>query len=262
MIHSSAIIDPSATIGSDVSIGAYAIVKQNTVIGDGCIIENHSIVGENTTLGKNNRIFPFASIGLETQDKKKKPGDQTRLIIGDNNVFREYCTVNRGTKVSGGQTLIGSDNLFLAYTHVAHDCILGNHIVMSNNATLGGHVEVGNCVIISGFVAVHQFCRIGDYAFVGLGGMLTRDVPPYLITSDVSARVRGINRIGLKRNDFSDASIKLIYRAYQLLYPKVGVGKRDKLVDIISKIKKLEDKDGILQPFIEFIKTTERGLCL
>ena len=263
MIHHTAIIDSTAIIDESASIGAYATVQANAVIGANCVIENHAIVGENTTLGKNNRIFPFSAIGLETQDKKIVKGQSTYLYIGDNNIFREYCTVNRGTNdKSGGKTIIGSNNLFLAYTHVAHDCILGDDIVMSNNATVGGHVKVGSKAIISAFVAVQQFCHIGDYAFIGLGGMITRDIPTYAITINNPSKVHGANIIGLKRNHFSEENIRLIVKAYALLYPRHSK-RQGNVVDIIKQIEQFTDKDGVLVPFLQFLKTgkSKQGLC-
>lgn len=253
MIHPTAIISPSAMIDKTASVGAYAVVGDHSVIGEKCVIENHAVVGENTKLGKCNRIFPFACIGLETQDKKKKEGEETYLIIGEGNTFREYCTVNRGTNhASGARTFIGSHNLFLAYTHIAHDCVLGNHIVMSNNAALGGHVKVDNYAIISGFVAIQQFCHIGEYVFIGLGGMVTRDIPTYAITSGDPPRVRGVNIIGLKRHQFNKADIFLLTKVYSILYPKVGQRKKN-VIDIVVQLERLEDSNGILTPLIQFL---------
>lgn len=263
MIHPTAIISPSAMVDKTASVGAYAVIGDHSIIGADCVIENHAIIGANTTLGNNNRVFPFASIGLETQDKKIKADEQTYLIIGDHNIFREYCTVNRGTNHnSGGKTCIGSNNLLLAYTHVAHDCMLGDSIVMSNNAALGGHVRINDYAIISGFVAIQQFCHIGAYVFIGLGGMVIRDIPTYAITTGIDPKVRGVNIIGLKRHGFSKQNIELITKAYRLLYPKRGA-REQTVFEVIKQIQMLADDDGILAPFIQFLTKDKgkNGLC-
>ncbi len=217
MIHATALVDPAAKIGTGVSVGAYSIIGPDVEIGDGCTIGPHVVIEGATRIGRDNRIFQFASIGAEPQDKKFH-GERTELVIGDRNTIREFVTFNRGTSAAGA-TRIGDDNLFLAYSHVAHDCVVGNRCVFSNNATLAGHVEVGNDVILSGFAGVHQFCRIGAHAFIGMGALISGDVPPFvMVAADAQGRPRGINSEGLKRRGFDATRIGAIKRAYRTVY--------------------------------------------
>ncbi len=219
-IHPSALIDPAARIGSGVSIGAYSVIGAEVEIGDGTRIGPHVVIDGPTRIGRDNQIFQFASIGAAPQDKKFR-GERSELVIGDRNTIREFVTLNRGTGDGGGSTRIGSDNWFLAYSHVAHDCRVGSHCVFSNNATLAGHVEVEDYVIVSGFAGVHQFCRIGAHAFIGMGVLLSGDVPPFLMIAadaDTQGRPRGINSEGLKRRGFDAQRIAAIKRAYRTLY--------------------------------------------
>jgi UDP-N-acetylglucosamine acyltransferase len=218
MIHPTAQIDPAARLGANVEIGAYSVIGADVTIGDGTRIAPHVVIDGPTHIGRDNRIFSFAAVGGEAQDKKFA-GERGELIIGDGNVIREFATLNRGTGGGGSVTRIGDNNWFLAYTHVAHDCTVGNHCVFSNNATLAGHVEVGDYVILSGFAGVHQFCRIGAHAFIGMGVLLSGDVPPFLmVAAEQQGRPRGINAEGLKRRGFSPERIAAIKRAYRALY--------------------------------------------
>ena len=220
MIHPTAIVDPSARIGAGVAIGAYSIVGADVEIGDGTSVGPHVVIEGRTRIGRDNRIFQFASLGAAPQDKKFA-GEASELVIGDRNHIREFVTMHRGTAGGGGVTRVGDDNWFLAYSHVAHDCRVGNHCVFSNNATIAGHVEVGDHVIASGFVGVHQFCRIGAHAFIGMGVLLSGDVPPFLMVAadaDTQGRPRGINSEGLKRRGFDAERIAAIKRAYRTIY--------------------------------------------
>ena len=217
-IHPSAIVDSSARIGDGVTIGPFTVIGPEVEIGEGTSVGPHCSIHGPTRIGRENRFIGHAAIGGEPQDKKYR-GERVALEIGDRNLFREFVTVNRGTGDGGGLTRIGHDNWFLAYTHVAHDCRVGDHCVFSNNATLAGHVEVGDWVILSGFAAAHQFCRIGAHAFLGMGVMISGDVPPFtMVAGDAQGRPRGINSEGLKRRGFDPARIAAIKRAYRTLY--------------------------------------------
>lgn len=212
-----AVISPGAKLAPDVSVGAFSMIGPDVEIGAGTTIGPHVVVAGHTRIGTGNRIFQFASIGDEPQDKKYK-GEPTRLEIGDRNVFREFTTINRGTTHDKGVTRIGHDNLFMAYTHVAHDCTVGSHVVMANVATLGGHVEIGDHVIMAGLSAVHQFCKIGAHAMTGVGSVVLHDVPPFVMVSGNTAQAHGINTEGLRRRGFSAERIAAIRRAYRVLY--------------------------------------------
>ena len=217
MIHASAVIDPTAQLGANVSIGAFSVISAEVQIGDGTTIGPHVVIQGPTRIGRDNHIFQFASVGAEPQDKKFR-GERSELVIGDRNTIREFVTVNRGTADGGGATRIGNDNWIMAYAHIAHDCHVGNHTIFSNNATLAGHVEIGDYAILSGFAGVHQFCRIGEHAFVGMGCLINGDVPPFVIVANEYGRPRGINAEGLKRRGFTPERIAAIKRAYKTLY--------------------------------------------
>lgn len=218
LIHPTAVIDPGARLGEGVSVGAFTLVGPDVEIGDGCQIGPHCSFDGPTRIGRDNRFIGHCAVGGEPQDKKFA-GERTELVIGDRNVFREFVTLNRGTGNGGGVTRIGDDNWMLAYTHVAHDCIVGNHCIFSNNTTLAGHVTVGDWVIISGFAGAHQFCRIGAHAFLGMGALANGDVTPFTMVGGNSiGRPRGINSEGLKRRGFSPERIAAIKRAYRTLF--------------------------------------------
>ena len=218
LIHPTAVIDPGARLGEGVSVGAFTLVGPDVEIGDRCQIGPHCSFAGPTRIGRDNRFIGHCAIGGEPQDKKFA-GERTELVIGDRNVFREFVTLNRGTGNGGGVTRIGDDNWMLAYTHVAHDCIVGNHCIFSNNTTLAGHVTVGDWVIISGFAGAHQFCRIGAHAFLGMGALANGDVTPFTMVGGNSiGRPRGINSEGLKRRGFSPDRIAAIKRAYRTLF--------------------------------------------
>lgn len=255
MIHPSAQIDPAARLGANVSVGAFAVIGPDVEIGDGTRIDAHCVVTGPTRIGRDNHFHAHAAVGGDPQDKKYA-GERTELVIGDRNSIREFTTINRGTATGGGITRIGSDNWILAYAHVAHDCQVGNHCVFSNNATLAGHVEVGDYVILSGFAGIHQFCRIGAHAFIGMGALVNGDVPPYLmVASEGYSRPRGINSEGLKRRGFDAERIAAIKRAYRALYmsgaPMAAV--REQLAPVAA-----ESEDVRLM--LEFIERSERGL--
>ena len=255
-IHASAIVDPSAVIGEGASIGAFTIIGEGVEIGAGTRIGPHCSVMGPTRIGRDNHVHGHAAIGGEPQDKKFR-GEMVRLEIGDRNVIREFATINRGTGDGGGLTRIGSDNWLLAYTHVAHDCMVGDHCVFSNNATLAGHVVVGDHVILSGFAGVHQFCRIGAHAFIGMGAFVNGDVPPFLmVAQDKYARPRGINAEGLKRRGFDAARIAAIRRAYRALY--MGDTKLDEARGELEEIAAGGSAD--VRAMLDFIESGERPL--
>lgn len=217
MIHSTAIIDPKAKIGDNVSIGAYSIIDEHVQIEDGCEIGPHVVIRGETRIGKDSRIFQFASIGEEPQDKKYA-GEPTRLEIGQRNVIRESCTINRGTVQDNDVTKIGDDNWIMAYVHIAHDCTVGNNTILANNTSLAGHVHVDDYSILGGFTLVHQFCRIGAHSFSAMGSAIAKDVPPFVMVSGNTAKAHGLNSEGLKRRGFDAEEIKKIKQAYRTLY--------------------------------------------
>ncbi|MCG6862816.1 MAG: acyl-ACP--UDP-N-acetylglucosamine O-acyltransferase [Chromatiaceae bacterium] len=216
-IHPSAIVDPAAGLDSRVTVGPYAIIGPDVRIGAGSSIGPHAVIRGPTRIGTDNRIFQFASVGEEPQDKKYR-GEETFLTIGDRNVIREYATLHRGTAQDTGETRIGSGNLFMAYSHVAHDCRIGDNVIMANAASLAGHVQVQDWAILGGFTIVHQFCRIGAHCFCAMGSVVTKDVPPYVIIGGHPAEPRGINVEGLRRREVDAESIQQLKSAFKLLY--------------------------------------------
>jgi UDP-N-acetylglucosamine acyltransferase len=254
MIHPSAIIDPGARLGEGVSVGPYAVIGAEVELGDGCVVGPHCVISGPARIGRNNRFYAQCAIGGDPQDKKFA-GERTELVIGEGNTFREFVTVNRGTGNGGSLTRIGDDNLFLAYVHIAHDCQVGSHTVFSNNATLAGHVTVEDWVIMSGFAGVHQFCRIGEHAFVGMGCLVNGDVPPYVMVADKYAEPRGINAEGLKRRGFDGERIAAIKRAYRAVYMS---GKP--LAEAKQELAESAQDSGDVRRMLEFIERSERGL--
>jgi UDP-N-acetylglucosamine acyltransferase len=254
-IHPTAVVDPGARIGAGVGIGAFCTIGAEVDIGDGTSVGAHCSILGPTRIGRDNRIHGFSAIGGDPQDKKFA-GERTELVIGDRNVIREFATISRGTGNGGGVTRIGDDNWLLAYTHIAHDCQVGSHCVFSNNATLAGHVEIGDHVILSGFVGVHQFCRIGAHAFVGMGAFVNGDVPPYvLVAQEGYGRPRGINAEGLKRRGFDSERIAAIKRAYRALY-KSGTN----LSQARAQLAELARDSDDVRALLDFIERGERPL--
>ena len=254
MIHPTAIIDADAKIGQNVSIGPYCIVEADTEIGDDCVLKSHVVVARHTQIGKGNKIYPFASIGEDPQDKKYA-NEPTQLIIGDNNTIREYVTINRGTTDDQGITQVGSDNWIMAYVHIAHDCILGNHTILANCTSLAGHVHVGDYAILGGFTKLHQFCRVGAHAFTAMDSGFQKDVPPFVMAQGNPAIPRAINFEGLKRRGFGKERIAAIKTAYRVLY------KSDlKLNEAINELENLA-KDSIdVKMMVEFIQQSSRSI--
>jgi UDP-N-acetylglucosamine acyltransferase len=216
-IHPSAIVDPKAQLDSSVEIGAFSIIGPHVSIDAGTVVGPHVVIEGHTTIGKDNKFFQFSSIGAAPQDKKWN-GEPTRLEVGDRNTVREFCTFNTGTVQDVGVTRLGNDNWISAYVHLAHDCQVGSNTIFSNNAQLAGHVEVGDWAILSGYAGVHQFCKIGAHAFIGMYTSLTQDVPPFVLVSGNPAGARGVNIEGLKRRGFTRAQIDAVRAAYKTIY--------------------------------------------
>jgi UDP-N-acetylglucosamine acyltransferase len=254
MIDPRAIVHPGAQLAADVSVGPFSIIGEHVHIGPRSVIGPHVVIDGHTRLGADNKVSPFASIGGPPQDKKYA-GEPTRLEIGDRNVFRESCTVNRGTTHDKGVTRIGDDNLLMAYSHIAHDCVIGNKTVFANCASLGGHVEVGDWVIVGGLAAIHQFVKIGAHAFVGGSSALTRDIPPYVMAAGNPCVPHTVNSEGLKRRGFDEEQIRNIKNAYRILY------RSDlKLAEALTRLEPLAAAQPELRPFVEFIQDSTRSL--
>jgi UDP-N-acetylglucosamine acyltransferase len=254
LIHPGAIIDPGAELDEGVEVGPFSLIGPGVRIGRGTRIGPHVVVRGLSDIGVDNRIFQFASVGEDPQDRKYG-GEATRLIIGDRNVVREGATIHRGTVQDAGVTCIGNDNLFMAYTHVAHDCRIGDHAIMANAASLGGHVRVEDWAILGGFTLGHQFCHIGAHSFCAMGSVVARDVPTYVTVGGHPAVPRGINSEGLKRRGFSDEAITLIRRAYRLLYRSSL-----KLADALAAIRELSATCPELTPMADFIANSTRSI--
>jgi len=254
MIGNEPVIDPSAKIGKDVTIGPWTIIGPEVEIGDGCDIASHVVIKSHTRLGKNNRIFQFASVGEDPSDKKYH-GEVSWLEMGDNNIVREGATLHRGTESGGGITRIGSDNLFMPYTHVAHDCILGNHIIFSNNAAVSGHVIVEDWAILSGYAGVYQFLRIGAHSFVGGLTHINMDVPAFVVVNGTPAQPKGINITGLERRGFSKETIRAIRQAYKIIY-RQGL----KIDEALKQLQPLVEEHADLQLLIDSIKASQKGI--
>ncbi|PHS24810.1 MAG: acyl-[acyl-carrier-protein]--UDP-N-acetylglucosamine O-acyltransferase [Methylophaga sp.] len=254
MIHSTAIVDPSAVIAADVEIGPYTIIGSDVEIGSGCKIESHVVIKGPTKIGKNNKIFQFSSVGEDPQDKKFAD-ESTALQIGDNNLIRENVTINRGTAQGGGITKIGNDNWIMAYVHIAHDCIVGNENILANNASLAGHVIINDFVILGGFTLISQFNTMGSYSFSAMGSVISRNVPPYVLVSGHMAKPIGVNVEGLRRRQFSDVQIKNIRKAYKLIY-RSGLG----VEAAQNQIESIEQEDVELTTMITFLNDQEGGI--
>ena len=254
MIHASAIISDKANIADDVQVGPYSIIGDDVEIRSGTRIDSHVVINGPTVIGKDNHIYQFTSIGDDPQDKKYAD-EPTTLKMGDRNTIREFCTISRGTTQDKGETLLGDDNLIMAYVHIAHDCVIGNKTIMANNATLAGHVHVGDWAIFGGFSGVHQFCQVGAHAFLGMYAGVNRDVPAYTTASGSPAIPRGINSEGLKRRGFDTDQIRNIKDAYRLVYRK-GM----KLAEAIDEISERSKTQSELVLFLESLQSSERGL--
>ncbi len=254
MIHPAALVDPGAELDPDVEVGPFAVIGAGVEIGAGTRIGPHAVIKGPTRIGRDNHIFQFASVGEDPQDKKYG-GEVTRLEIGDRNQIREFTTLNRGTLQDQGVTRIGNDNLLMAYVHVAHDCRIGDQVIMANAASLGGHVEIQDHAILGGFTIVHQFCRIGAHAFCAMGSVLSKDVPPYVTVGGHPAEPRGINVEGLRRHGFSDATIQSIKRAYRTLY----LGNL-KLAEALTELRGIAEQTPEVGRLANFIADSSRSI--
>ncbi len=254
LIDSRAVIDPTAELEEGVSVGPFSVIGADVHIGKGTTIGPHVVIKGPTSLGRENHIYQFASVGEDPQDKKYA-GEPTRLEIGDRNVIRECATLHRGTLQDQGITRIGNDNLFMAYIHVAHDCVIGDNVIMANGASLGGHVQIGDWAILGGFTMVHQFGRVGAHSFCGMGSAVNMDLPPFVTVSGQPAKPHGINSEGLKRRDFSAEEIKQIKRAYKLIY-KSGM----RLEAAREAIGAMLEETPALQVLYDFLEESGRGI--
>ena len=255
MIDETAIIHPSANIHEDVSVGPYSVIGQDVSIESGTVIGSHVVIKGPTSIGPNNKIFHFSSIGEEPQDKKFNQDSNSSLVIGSGNTIREYVSINRGTDAGGGKTVIGNENWIMAYVHIAHDCIIGNNSIFANNATLAGHVIIENFVTLGGFTGVHQFCRVGSYSFSAISSVIVKDVLPYILVSGNTAKPSGLNREGLKRNGFDSNTIKLLKKAYKIIYREGLI-----LSDALEELMKLSTESKDIEALYSFIASSKRGI--
>lgn len=253
-IHPTAIIDPAAKLADDVVVGPYTIIGGDVEIGERCVIEPHVIIKGPTTIGDDNHIYQFSSIGEATPDLKYK-GEPTRLAIGNHNIIREGVTLHRGTIQDRSETAIGDHNLIMAYAHVGHDSVIGNHCILVNNAALAGHVHIGDWAILGGFTLVHQYCHIGAHCFTGMGSAIGKDVPAYMMVTGSPAEVKTVNAEGLSRRGFSKASIRTLQKAYKIIYRK-GLT----LKEAISELDVLASDCEELQTLIDSLKSSKRGI--
>ncbi len=254
MIHSTAIINPKAEINPNVEIGPYSIIGENVFIGSGTVIGPHVVVDPYVTIGADCNIFQYAAIGALPQSLKFE-GGKTYVKIGRGTIVREFVTIHRGTEFGGGITEVGEENLLMAYTHIAHDCKTGRKVVLSNNATLAGHITIGDNATIGGLVAIHQFVRIGDYAFIGGKSAVVKDIPPYVIASGDRAKLHGLNSVGLKRHNFSKKTLSSLKKTYRIIF-RIGLTMNEAMERVHAEVEQIPEVIG----FIDFIKSSQRGI--
>ncbi len=253
-IHQTAIVDPLARVGNDITVGPYSIIEAETDIGDGCQIGSHTVISSGTRLGQRCKVFNGAVIGTIPQDLKFCD-EKSEIIVGDDTVIREFCTLNRGTLDGGLVTRVGSGCLIMAYTHVAHDCALGNNIILANGVNMTGHVTIEDYVGLSGLVLIHQFVRIGQHSYIGGGSRVSQDVPPYVLMNGEPAKYFGLNSVGLKRRGFTSDRISAIKRAYQFIY-----GSKLNLTQAVDAIKSELERTAEIDTILDFIEKSQRGL--
>ena len=253
-IHPAAIIDSRADIAEDVTVGPYSIIGPHVAIDSGTVIGPHVVIQGPTSIGKNNHLFQFSSLGEIPQDKKYA-GEKSKLIIGDNNTIREFCTINRGTELGEGATTIGDNNWIMAYVHIAHDCIVANNTIFSNGASIAGHVVVDDYAVLGGFTLVHQFCHIGMHSFCGMGSALNKDLPPYVIASGNLAKAYGLNKEGLRRRGYDEKLIQVLHKAYKEL-----IVSKNPRAEQLEKIADLIDEYQEVRILVDFIESSERGI--
>ncbi len=254
MIHPQAVVDPTAKLEEGVQIGAYAVIGAGVEVGAGTWIGPHALINGPTRIGRDNKVYQFCSLG-EAPQHLDYCGEPTRLLIGDRNVIREFCTFNRGTAQGRGETRIGNDNFFMAYVHIAHDCQVGDRTIFANCTSLAGHVEVGDYAFLGGFTIVHQFCRIGAHCMTGLGTITFKDIPPYILTSGNTAVPHGINVRGLRRRRFPEANIDGLRRAYKTIY-RSGLP----LNDALQRVRDSAGAIAEIEQLVSFIASSERGV--
>jgi UDP-N-acetylglucosamine acyltransferase len=257
-IHATAIVDPRAELAGDVEVGACCVVGPAVRIGPGTLLKSHVVIEGRTTIGRGNRFFPFCSIGGAPQDKKYG-GEDTELVIGDGNTVRECCTISTGTVQGGGTTRIGSDNWIMAYAHIAHDCLIGDHVILANNATLAGHVTLGDWAIMGGMSAIHQFCSMGAHSMAAGGSIVLRDLPPFVICSGNPAEPHGINTEGLKRRGFTTETVNLLRRAYKTLY-KEGLTTADAVQALAALAVEHPAAADAVSLLGDFVRDSQRGI--
>ncbi len=258
-IHSTAIVADGARIDPSATVGPYAVIGPQVVIGPGSSVGAHCVIQGRTTIGSDNRIFQFASLGAEPQDKKYK-GEDTELVIGDRNTVREFCTFNRGVPGAGGKTSIGNDNWIMAYTHIAHDCHVGSHTTMANNTTLAGHVLIGDWVTVGGLTGIHQFVRVGAQAMIGFSSAVSQDVPPFMMVDGNPLAVRGLNLEGLRRRGFSAQRVAALKQAYRLLY-RQGLTLEAALSAMTELPHSHPEAEGDIALLRDFIAASQRGIA-
>ncbi len=253
MIHPSAVVHPSAKIAASAQVGPFSFIDEHVEIGEGTVVGPSVVINGHTSIGKNNHFYQFSSIGEANQDTKYR-GEPTRTVIGDNNIIRESCTIHRGTTQDHQVTRIGSDNLLMAYTHIAHDCRLGDHIIIANSSNIAGHVVIDDWAILGGFSGVHQFCHIGAHAFLGIRSHITQDIPPFVLFAEGAPR--SINVEGIKRRDFSAEDIALLRKAYRLIF-RQGL----RIEEAVEAVQKLSKDSSVLKLMTDFIQASERGIA-
>jgi UDP-N-acetylglucosamine acyltransferase len=254
LIDPRAVIDPAAELAADIDVGPFAVIGPDVVIGAGTWIGPHAVIKGPTRIGRKNRIYQFASLGDDPQDKKYT-GEPTRLEIGDRNVIREFVTINRGTTQDAGVTRVGDDNWIMAYVHIAHDCQVGSHTVFSNNASLAGHVVVDDCAILGGFTLVHQYCYLGSYSFSAFGSVVSKDVPPFVMVAGNPAHEQGLNTEGMRRHQFPEASRNALRQAYRIIYRS-----NLSLQEAQDRLQDLDDSTGEVARLTRFLARQRRGI--
>ena len=254
MIHPTAIIDPKAEIGADVKIGAYSIISENVSIGSKTVIGPYVIIEPYVTIEPDCNIFQYAAIGAVPQSLKFK-GEKTYVKIGRGCIIREFVTIHRGTEFGGGITEIGEESFLMAYTHVAHDCKIGRKVVLSNNATLAGHITIGDYTTVGGLVAIHQFVKIGEHAFIGGKSAIVKDIPPYVIAAGDRAKLHGMNTIELKRSGFSQSTLSALKKVYRIVF-RIGLTLNEAIERVTAEVEQIPE----VVNFIDFIKSSERGI--
>ncbi len=254
MIHSQAIIDPDARLAKDVSVGPFSVIGAGVEIGEGTVIDSHVVINGPSRIGRENKIYSFAAIGGDPQDKKYA-GEATELEIGDRNVIREYCTISRGTAQDVGITRIGNDNWIMATVHIAHDCQIGDHTIFANSTTLAGHVIIEDYVILGGFTLVHQFCKVGTHCFTGMNSVISKDVLPFLMVSGHMAKPHGLNTEGLKRRGFSSDALSQLRKAYKIIYRSGNT-----LVQAVTQLEPMAENCDEIAQLLMFIKGSTRGI--